>query len=152
MKSLAIDYRTSGYGRQPIQLSFILLFFIIYLNNLDFDAGLFCRNKELKREVTELKERRLKIKPGKFLSFLQSFSLLNYYEDIVWFGFGDVNSYSLELLDSLIKHVFEYGLIVFRNLSSCDKKAAWFGQDQWPLVQAIRRVRMLLVIPIATVS
>ena len=96
--------------RQPIKLFFILLFLFIYfyLNNLDFDAGLFCRNKELKREVTELKERRLKIKPGKFISFLQSFSLLNYNEDIVWFGFGGVNSYSLELLDSLIKHVFEY--------------------------------------------
>ena len=78
------------------------------MNNLDFDVGLFCRNKELKREVVELKERRLKIKPRKFLSFLQSFSLLNYNEDIVWFGFGGVNSYSLELLDSLIKHVFEY--------------------------------------------
>jgi len=108
LKSLAVDYKTSAYGRQPIKLSFILLIFIIYLNNLDFDAGLFCRNKELRREVAELKERRLKIKPGKFLSFLQSFSLLNYNEDIVWFGFGGVNSYSLELLDSLIKHVFEY--------------------------------------------
>ena len=78
------------------------------MNNLDFDVGLFCRNKELKGEVTELKERRLKIKPGKFLSFLQSFSLLNYNEDIVRFKFGGVNSYSFELLNSLIKHVFEY--------------------------------------------
>ena len=62
----------------------------------------------MRREVSKLKERQLKIKPGKFLSFLQSFSLLNYNEDIVWFGFGGVNSYSLELLDSVIKHVFEY--------------------------------------------
>ena len=109
MKSLAVDYKTSAYGRQPIKLSFILFFLFSYhLNNLDFDAGLFCRNKELRREVAELKERRLKIKPGKFLSFLQSFSPLNYNEDIVWFGFGGVNSYNLELLDSLIKHVFEY--------------------------------------------
>ena len=108
MKSLAVDYKTSAYGRQPIKLSSILLIFIIYLNNLDFDVGLFCRNKELRREVTKLKERQLKIKPGKFLSLLQSFSLLNYNEDIVWFGFGGVNSYSLELLDSVIKHVFEY--------------------------------------------
>ena len=82
--------------------------FFFYLNTLDFDVGLFYKNKELKRDITELKERRLKIKPGKFLSFLQSFSLLNYNEDIVWFGFGGVNSYSLELLDSVIKHVFEY--------------------------------------------
>ena len=78
------------------------------MNNLDFDAGLFCRNKELRREVAELKERQLKMKLGKFLSFLQSLSLFNYNEDIVWFRFGGVNSYSLELLDSLIKHVFEY--------------------------------------------
>ena len=78
------------------------------MNNLDFDAGLFCRNKELRREVAKLKERQLKIKLGKFLSFLQSFSLLNYNEDIVWFGFGAVNFYSLELLDFVMKHVFEY--------------------------------------------
>ena len=65
MKSLAVKYKTSAYGRQPIKLSFILLlllllfyhfFFIIYLNNLDFDADLFCRNKELRGEVAELKE------------------------------------------------------------------------------------------------
>ena len=52
VQSLAVDYKTSAYGRQPIKLSFILLFLFIfyffYLNNLDFDAGLFCRNKELK--------------------------------------------------------------------------------------------------------
>ena len=47
-----------------------------------------------------------KTKEVPFLSSI--FSLLNYNEDIVWFGFGGVNSYSLELLDSLIKHVFEY--------------------------------------------
>ena len=128
LKSLAVDYKTSAYGRQPIKLSFILLFiylllllllFFIYLNNLDFDVGLFCRNKELRMEVSKLKERRLKINPGKFLSFLQSFSLLNYNEDIVWFGFGGVNSYSLELLDSLIKHVFEYDWILYDS-EICD--------------------------------
>ena len=119
LKSLVVDYKTSAYGRQPIKLSFILLIFIIYLNNLDFDAGLFCKNKELKREVTELKERRLKIKPAKFLSFLQSFSLLNYNEDIVWFGFGAVNFYSLELLDSVMKHVFEYDWILYDS-KICD--------------------------------
>ena len=126
LKSLVVDYKTSAYGRQLIKLSFILLFLFlffififIYLNNLDFDAGLFCRNEELKREVTELKERWLKIKLRKFLSFLQSFSLLNYNEDIVWFGFGGVNSYSRELLDSLIKHVFEYDWILYDS-EICD--------------------------------
>ena len=128
LKSLAIDYKTSAEGRQPIKLFFIFLFFyhyfiiIIYLNNLDFDACLFCRNKELRREV---KERRLKIKQGKFLSFLQSFSLLNYNEDIVWFGFRDVNSYSLELLDSVIKHVFEYDCILYDS-EICDY--GWFWE------------------------
>ena len=97
----------------------LLLLLLLFLNDLDFDAGLFCRNKELKREFTKLKERRLKIKPGKFLSFLQSFSLLNYNEDIVWFGFGGVNSYSLELLDSLIKHVFEHDWILYDS-EICD--------------------------------
>ena len=43
-------------------------------------------------------------------------------------------------------------LIVFYNLSSCNKKAAWLGQDQWPLVQATKRVGMLLAIPIMIVN
>ena len=63
-------------GGSPIKFSFILLFlflffiffYFFYLNNLVFDAGLFCRNKELKREVTKREAAENKTREVPFLS------------------------------------------------------------------------------------
>ena len=82
------------------------------------------------------------IKPRNFLSFLQSVSLLNYNEDIVWFGFGGVNSNSLELLDSFIKYVFEYDWIPY-DFEICDW--GWFWEKFWKLI-AIMSGRVLWVL------